>query len=105
MSVLDDFHQIQHLLCRELLDAEVIQDEKVELRQPFEEFRQPAFDTCHGKVFEELHHVVVTDLVSTQAGMVTESRSQPALSCAGRSGNNDGVTMGDIVTCGNFIKK
>lgn len=96
MSVIDEFHEVEHLLAVKPLQAEVVKDDQV----GGGELVEASVDGCRGPgqgdVLKELQRTEVPDLVAQHAGLPSEGRGDPAFARSRRAGNEDGLSVIDV---------
>ncbi len=96
MSVLDEFHEVEHLLAVKPLQAEVVKDDQVGggelVEAPVDGGRGPG----QGDVLEELQRAKVPDFVSQHAGLPSEGGGDPAFARSRRAGDEDGLSVVDV---------
>ena len=89
VSVLEEFEQVAAMVGIELGEAEVVEDEEVELGEGGEEFGIGAVAAGDGEVVQQPRQSQVQRGESVAAGLMGERTGEPGLSDAARSGDED----------------
>ena len=95
MAVFDKFHEVEHLLVVEALQAEVVKDDQVRGRELVEASVYGGRSSGQGDVLEELLCPEVPHLVPEHAGLSSEGGGDPALAGACGAGDEDGLSVVD----------
>lgn len=96
VAVLNELHEIEHLLVVESLQAEVVDDEQVRGSELVEASVDGCRGPCQGDVLEELLRSEVPHFVAQHTGLSAQGGGDPALARAGRSGDEDGLPVVDV---------
>ena len=96
MAVLDEFHEVEHLLAVEPLQAEVVEDDQVGGGELVEAPVDGGCGPGKGDVLEELQRPEVPDLMAQHAGLPSECGGDPALARSRRAGDEDGLPVVDV---------
>ena len=100
MSVFYNLHKVKQLLSVKNFHTEVVQYKQISLCQPGEETMQGTGYAGKAYFLEEPVQVIIGNLISVHAGLMTKRCTQPAFTCTGSSRNKYGHPVFHIVTSG-----
>ena len=78
-------HKVKQLLSVKYLHSEVIDDKQVKCSHLSKNRGSLGFYSCHMHILQEFLHIGLSDLVSGEAGLISQSGSDEAFPDSGRA--------------------
>src|SRR5258708_4553220 len=97
MAVIDDFEQVAALLRGQRRQPPVVEDQKLDTGEVFEEACIPSIAACQRKCVEQAWDAIIEHRSIITAGLVAERAGEPGFSRTGFSGDQEVLSAPDPV--------
>jgi hypothetical protein len=97
VAIVDDFEQVATLLGGQWCQAPIVEDQKLDTGEAFEEAYIPSISACQCECVEQAWYAMVEYRSIVAACFVSERASEPTLAGAGFAGDQEVLSLPDPV--------